>query len=91
MGAGAWIHEVDRCHCVIYFKKNPNPCTVAHELTHALQHICEVRHMDFLEEREHMAYIMQYAMGRILGWVWNVPARSAKRPAKSYTRKTVRA
>ncbi len=42
--------------------------TLAHELTHVLRNICEDRDMYFQEEREHMAYIMQYLMNRILGY-----------------------
>ena len=54
--------------CTIYLPKKPQPGTVAHELTHALRYICVDRNMDFRSEEEHMAYIMNYAINRILGY-----------------------
>ena len=55
----------------VYLPTKPAPPMVAHELTHVLFHICRERHMDFLSEEEHMAYIMQYLMGQILGYKWD--------------------
>lgn len=68
--ASAWIDRVDKFHCVMYLRKGAKPPTVAHELVHVLQHLCDVRHMGFTAEDEHMGYLMQYLMGRILGYVW---------------------
>lgn len=42
--------------------------TLAHEITHILQNICQDRHMDFIRENEHMGYLMQYIMNQILGY-----------------------
>lgn len=40
---------------------------LAHELTHVLQNICRDRHMEFTYECEHMGYLMQLMMGKVLG------------------------
>lgn len=45
---------------------------LAHEVTHILQHICKVRHIDFSEETEHMGYIMNYIINTILGIEYDV-------------------
>lgn len=68
--AKAWIRRNDRHSCTIYLPKNETSCGVAHELVHALQYICADRHIDFTAEMEHMAYLMQYLMARILGYSW---------------------
>ena len=44
--------------------------TVAHEFVHVLQNICKDRYMNFDDEIEHMAYIMQYLMGRAFNLEW---------------------
>lgn len=41
--------------------------SLAHEVTHVLQYICESRGIEFEKEQEHMAYIMGYIMSKILG------------------------
>jgi hypothetical protein len=56
--------------CTIYLPPKCLPPAVAHEVTHVLYHICRERSMSFLNEEEHMAYIMQYVVGRILGYKW---------------------
>lgn len=54
--------------CAVYLPKKPTPSLVAHELMHVIRYICKDRHMDFLLEEEHLAYTMQYLMGRVLGY-----------------------
>jgi hypothetical protein len=71
-------------HSTLYLPDKPDPTLVAHELVHVLQHLYEVRNMCFGLESEHGAYIMQYAMGKILGYTW-----VKSRGPESYTRKTV--
>jgi hypothetical protein len=67
----AWMDRSHKDHSTLYLPKRPDPCLVAHELVHVLQHLYKVRNMGFGLESEHGAYIMQYAMGRILGYVWS--------------------
>lgn len=50
----------------LYLQRWCSPPTIAHELVHALQFICTDRLINFDAEQEHMGYIMQYAMGKIL-------------------------
>ena len=67
----AYAWKLDENSCELFFKKNLKPKdapTVAHELVHVLQYICEGRGIDFSSEREHMGYIMQYMMNEILGY-----------------------
>lgn len=68
--ARAWAKRDDTNGCTVYFAKNENPCSVAHELVHVLYYICADRHMNFDYEMEHMAYLMQYLMGRALNYEW---------------------
>lgn len=69
-GAGAWFDPLDDDCCAIYLPAKVDPTTAAHELVHVLQHICDVRHINFRIEREHMAYVMQHLMGEVLGYSW---------------------
>ena len=64
----AYVDLESRHHCVMYLKRKCLPPTVAHEITHVLQHLCETRSMRFTEESEHMGYLMQYLMQQILGY-----------------------
>lgn len=66
----AWCEHVDDWHSAVYLPKRVVPGLIAHELVHVLRHLCESRNMSFDLEREHMAYIMQYLMDKILGYVW---------------------
>lgn len=70
--AGAWVHHVDDWNSVIYVDRL-TPGVVAHEVTHILQHICAVRHIEFKDETEHMGYLAQYLVGQILGYEWHRP------------------
>ena len=68
--AVAYIQRLDRNSCAIYTREYTRVTYLAHELVHALAFICEDRRMVLEEEFEHMAYIMQYLMGRALGDEW---------------------
>lgn len=73
-----------KCVGTLYFRNNPPPSTIAHELIHVLQHICESNNMDFCYEIEHMAYIMQYLMIRIQGYEYaNEPLYPQRRDYRS--------
>lgn len=66
---GAWVHHADDWNSVIYCNKI-TPSIAAHEVTHVLQHICAVRYIDFIRETEHMGYLSQYLVMRILDSQW---------------------
>lgn len=66
----AWVGLNDSGGATLYLKPRTSPMVVAHEVTHILQHLCKVRSMDFEEEIEHTAYIMQYVMGAVFGYEW---------------------
>ena len=69
--AKAYTEHTDSNTCTLFLeKKRESPGDVAHELIHVLQFICEDRDMIFTLEREHMAYLMHYLMGKILGYEW---------------------
>lgn len=68
--ARAWIRRDDANGCTIYVGPRETPSQIAHELVHTLRYICIDRHMDFEDEDEHMAYLMQYLMGQALGYEW---------------------
>ena len=80
--ANAWIRHEDKWGCTVYFPKDQSPSEVSHELIHVLQYICVDRYMEFDGEFEHMAYTMQYLMGRVLGFGW-VMRPKPKRKSKS--------
>lgn len=46
--------------------------TLCHELTHAMQNICESKGIDFIRERESIAYMYQYALNELLGYEYDV-------------------
>lgn len=58
--------------CTIFLSKREknNSPLIAHELVHVLQFICDSRLIDFVHEQEHLGYIMQFLLGRILGYTW---------------------
>lgn len=66
----AWTQRNDKNGCTVYAPKGESPSGLAHELVHVLWYICHDRHMDFADEFEHMAYLMQYLMGQALGYEW---------------------
>lgn len=56
---------------IIYIKLPLKPIdipTVCHELVHVLQNICRDKRITFINEEEHMAYIMQYLLAEIMGY-----------------------
>jgi hypothetical protein len=87
--AKAWIRRDDRCGCTIYLPKDQTPSGLSHELIHALQYICIDRCMDFDREFEHMAYLMQYLMGKVFGfdWVKEIKRNHGKRKARAPRKK----
>lgn len=68
--ARAYVKRTDKNSCIIYLPKRTSSSDLAHELIHVLQYICTDRDMDFVQEQEHMGYIMHYLMGRIRGYEW---------------------
>lgn len=46
--------------------------TIAHELTHVLQNICDARSIDFITETEHVAYIMHFLFNEVTGKEYDV-------------------
>lgn len=61
------------CHrrqglCEVYTPQYIAPGTMAHELVHVLQAICIDRSIDFVDEKEHMAYTMDFLMARVFGY-----------------------
>ena len=46
--------------------------TLAHEVMHVLQYICQNRAIKMEEESEHMGYLMQYILANILGFTIGV-------------------
>jgi len=39
-----------------------------HELTHAIQNLCKARRINMIEEKECVAYMMNYSVNRVLGY-----------------------
>ena len=70
--AVAYIKRLDRNSCAIYLPEYVMPGYLVHEITHAVQFICQDRNMAVEEEFEHLAYIAQYLTGRALGHVWDI-------------------
>jgi len=61
---------VDPTHvgvCTVYFRPVTPAYNIVHEITHILKFMCIDRHMSFVDESEHMAYLAQYLMLRITG------------------------
>lgn len=62
--------DVDKNTGQILFRKTPedqDASTVAHEVLHILQLICQHRNIKMEEEMEHMGYLMQYIHNEIYG------------------------
>jgi hypothetical protein len=70
--AFAWVRHDDRHSCTIFMSKNEQAPSLAHELVHVLHYICNDRYMHFEDEFEHMAYLMQYLMGKAMGYEYTM-------------------
>ena len=67
--AKAYVEKgADGKSCCMYLPKKRSAPTVAHELVHVLQFIAEARGIDMVREWEHMGYLMQFLMCKILGY-----------------------
>lgn len=66
--AKRYVWKVDNNTSDMYLPEKNTPTDIAHELIHVLQNICASRNMEFTEETEHMGYLMQWLMGKILGY-----------------------
>lgn len=78
-GASAWTQHDDKWGCTVFLPKVETPGGAAHEFVHVLRFICIDRHMLFDDESEHMAYIMQYLMGRVFNYRWVKKPRKRRR------------
>lgn len=62
----------DNSHqATIHCHRSVSVFTMAHELMHVIQHICRTYFIDWENETEHTAYIMQYFLGLIFGYVYD--------------------
>lgn len=70
----AFVEPTGFNSCTIHLNllKVVTPGCLAHELIHVLQFMCIDRNMDFVRETEHMAYLIHYLMGVILGYEWDI-------------------
>lgn len=68
--AQAYVERIDDRTSYLYLQKKNTPPGLAHEVVHILQNICADRDMNFIIESEHMAYLMQYILGELLGYEW---------------------
>jgi hypothetical protein len=68
MGNMPSCQKVDNGNCIIWMPKKirKEVTTVAHEVVHAVQFICNSRDIDMVQEQEHIAYMVQYIMAKIL-------------------------
>ena len=60
--------RISNGECIIWMPKKVRKevTTLAHEVTHALQFIAHSRDINMVLEQEHIAYMMQYIMAKIL-------------------------
>lgn len=66
-----YCEKINNNSCAIYYPKKLSTndlSTLAHEVVHALQYIAEARHINMINEQEHVAYLMQYILNEILGF-----------------------
>lgn len=66
--AKRYVESIDGNTSNMYLPEKNTPTDIAHELIHILQNICLNRNIDFSTETEHMGYLMQWLMGKILGY-----------------------
>lgn len=68
--AAAWCERDGPLASTIYVRPGVTPFTMAHEIMHVLRNICVDFNMDFTRESEHMAYLMQWLLGKAFGYEW---------------------
>lgn len=66
----AYVLHDNEDQCTMYLPRDATPSLIAHEIIHVLQFMCRDLNMTFETEMEHMAYVMQYLLGSILGYRW---------------------
>ncbi len=75
----AYVERTSGNTATMYVPLDGTPSAVAHEVIHVLAYICDHYGMVFEREFEHMAYLMQYMLGKILGYEWSdVPERKRR-------------
>ena len=52
--------------------KEKDSGSLIHEIVHVLQYICEARHIDFISEMEHTAYIAHYIFNKATGYEYSI-------------------
>lgn len=70
----ACVEEVDSHSSIMWLPpkiQQKDYSLIAHEVIHVLQNICEARKMNFLIEKEHMAYLMQFILNKITGYSYS--------------------
>ncbi len=68
--ARAYARRIDASTVHLFLPKKNMPGDLAHEVVHVLQYICNDRDMDFVQEQEHMGYLMHYILGRLMCHEW---------------------
>ena len=66
----AYVHKDNKNQCTLFIKRPVNRIeapTLAHEIVHILQYICEARNIDMIFEQEHMGYLMNFIMNEVMG------------------------
>lgn len=74
-GSECACEGIDKSSLRLHFRSKPKPHnfpSVAHEVMHAVQWICQARAIDMVREEEHCAYIMQYILNQILGYKYEL-------------------
>ena len=68
MGNLPSCERMDNNNCILWLPKKirREVTTVAHEVMHVLQYIAEARDINMTAEQEHMGYLMQYIMAKVL-------------------------
>lgn len=76
-GATAQTDCINRSTSIIWLKypiDRTSPPTIAHEIIHVIRNILLDRNTRLKNENEHMAYIAQHIMGKVLNLVY-IPAK----------------
>lgn len=67
-GSCAFARNVSCGVVELYFAKMASPPTVTHECVHAVQMICNSKMIDMVSEMEHVAYMVDYLVAKVLGY-----------------------